>query len=91
MQEESGNTSFMRERENVLFYAARINEIADRIEDAYRLNHAGQVNNAFKQNLERDVIQCVILGKIRQMYPPKNFLSLISWTVREIIVLVYIY
>ena len=29
----------MWERENVLSYAARIKEIADRIEDAHRLNN----------------------------------------------------
>ena len=56
LQRELGNT-FMCERENVLSYAARIKEIADRIEDAHRLNNDGQVDNAFKQNLERDVIQ----------------------------------
>ena len=41
---------------------ARIKENADRIEDAHRLNNGGQVDNAFKQNLERDVIQCFIRG-----------------------------
>ena len=40
----------MWERENVLSYAATIKEIADRIEDAHRLNNGGQVDNAFKQN-----------------------------------------
>ena len=54
LQGELGNT-FMWERENVFSYAAKIKEIADRIEDAHRLNNDGQVNNAFKQNLERDV------------------------------------
>ena len=57
LQAELGNT-FMWERENFILYAARIKEIADRIEDAHRLNNGGQVNNASKQNLERDVIQC---------------------------------
>ena len=52
----------MWERENVLSYAARIKEIADRIEDAHRLNNGGQVDNAFEQNLERSVIQCFIHG-----------------------------
>ena len=42
LQGELGNT-FMWERENVLSYAARIKEIADRIEDAHRLNNNGQV------------------------------------------------
>ena len=52
----------MWERENDLSYAARIKKIADRIEDAHRLNNGGQVDNAFKQNSERDVIQCFIRG-----------------------------
>ena len=52
----------MREKKNVLSYAARIKEIADRIEDAHRLNNNGQVDNAFKQNVRRDVIQCFIRG-----------------------------
>ena len=55
LQGELGKT-FMWERENVLSYAARIKEIADRIEDVHRLNNGGQVDNAFKQILERDVI-----------------------------------
>ena len=50
----------MWEKENVLSYAARIKEIADRIEDAHRLNNNGQVDNIFKQNLQKDVIQCFI-------------------------------
>ena len=33
----------------------------------------------------------LIWGKIRQMYPPKNFLSPISLKVREIIVLVNLF
>ena len=37
-------------------------EIADKIEDAHRLNNNGQVDNDFRQNLERDVIQCFIRG-----------------------------
>ena len=61
LQGELGNT-FMWERKNVLSYAARIKEIADRIEDAHRLNNGGQVDNAFKQSLERNVIQCFIRG-----------------------------
>ena len=61
LQGELGN-KFIWERENVFSYAARIKEIADRIEDAHRLNNGGQVDNAFKQNLERDVIQCFIRG-----------------------------
>ena len=61
LQGELGNT-FMWERKNVLSYAARIKEIGDRIEDAHRLNNGGQVDNAFKQNLERDLIQCFIHG-----------------------------
>ena len=40
LQGELGNT-YMREKENVLSYAARIKEIADRIEDAHRLNNNG--------------------------------------------------
>ena len=40
----------------------RIKEIADRIEDARRLHNGGEVGNAFKRNLERDVIQCFIRG-----------------------------
>ena len=52
----------MWEKENVLSYAARIKEIADRIEDAHRLNNNGQVDNTFKQNLQKDVIQCFIRG-----------------------------
>ena len=50
----------MWERENVLSYTARFKEIADRIADAHRFNNGGPVYNAFKQNLERDVIQCFI-------------------------------
>ena len=61
LQGELGNT-FMWERENVLFYAARIKEIAYKIEDAHRLNNNGQVDNNFKVNLEKDVIQCFIRG-----------------------------
>ena len=52
----------MWQRENFLSYAARIKEIDDRIEDAHRLYNGGQVDNAFKQKLERDVIQCFIRG-----------------------------
>ena len=51
LQEELGNIC-MWERENVLSYAARIKEIADRIEEAHRLNNGGQVDNAFKQHLD---------------------------------------
>ena len=58
---ELGNT-YMWEKENVLSYAARIKEIVDRIEDAHRLNNNGQVDNTFKRNLQRDVIQCFIRG-----------------------------
>ena len=61
LQGELGNI-FMWETESVLSYAARIKEIADKIEDAHRLNNNGQVDNNFKQNLERDVIQCFIRG-----------------------------
>ena len=61
LQGKLGNT-FMWKRENFLSYAARIKEIADRIEDAHRLNNCSQVDNAFKQNLERDVIQFFIRG-----------------------------
>ena len=61
LQGELGNT-FMWERENVLSYAARIKEIADRIEDAHKLTNGDQVDNAFKQNLEKDIIQCFIRG-----------------------------
>ena len=32
------------------------------IEDAHRLNNDGQVDNNFRQNLERNVIQCFIYG-----------------------------
>ena len=56
LQGEQGNT-YMWEKYNVLSYAARIKEIADRIEDAHRLNNNGQVDNTFKQNTHRDVIQ----------------------------------
>ena len=52
----------MWERENVLSYAARIKEIAEKIEDAHWLNNNGQVDNNFRQNFERDVIQCFIRG-----------------------------
>ena len=52
----------MCERENVLSHAVRIKEISVRIEDAHKLNNGGRVDNAFKQNLERDVIQCSIRG-----------------------------
>ena len=52
----------MWKRENILSYAARIKEITDRIEDAHRLNNGGQVDNAFKQNLERLVIQFFMRG-----------------------------
>ena len=55
LQRELGNT-YMWEKENVLSYAARIKEIADRIEDAHRLNNNGQVDNTFKRNLQRDAI-----------------------------------
>ena len=61
LQGELGNT-FMWERENVLSYAARIKETADKIEDAHRLNNNGQADNNFKVNLEKDVIQCFIRG-----------------------------
>ena len=56
LQRELGNT-YMWKKENVLSYGARIKETADRIEDAHRLNNNGQVDNTFKQNLHRDVIQ----------------------------------
>ena len=52
----------MWEKANVLSNAARIKEIADRIEDAHRLNNNGQVDNSFKKNLLGDVIQCFIRG-----------------------------
>ena len=55
LQGELGNTY-------VYSYAARIKRIADRIEDAHRLNNNGQVDNTFKQNRRRDVIQCFIRG-----------------------------
>ena len=42
LQRELGNT-FMWERESVLCFAARIKKIADRIEDAHRLDNGGQV------------------------------------------------
>ena len=61
LQGELGNT-YMWKRENVLFSAARIKEISDRIEDAHGLKNNGQVDNTFKQNLQRDVIQCFIRG-----------------------------
>ena len=50
----------MWKQENVLSYGARITEIADSIEDAHRLNNNGQVDKTFKQNLQKDVIQCFI-------------------------------
>ena len=50
----------MWEKENVLSYAARIKQIVDRTEDAHRLNNNGQVDNTFKRNLQRGVIQCFI-------------------------------
>ena len=59
--EELGNT-YIWEKENVLSYAARIKEIANRIEDAHRLNNNRQVDNTFKRNLQRDVNQCFIRG-----------------------------
>ena len=61
LQEELVNT-YIWEKENVLPYTTRIKEIADRIEDAHRLNNNGQVDYTFKQNLQRDVIQCFIPG-----------------------------
>ena len=61
LQGELGNT-YMWEKENVLSRAARIKEIANRIEDAHRLNNNGQVDNTFKRILQRDVIQCFIRG-----------------------------
>ena len=45
----------MWDEENVLPYVARIEEIANRIKDSHGLNNGGQVDNAFEQNLERDV------------------------------------
>ena len=66
LQGELGNT-YMWEKENVLSYAARIKEIADRIEDAHKLNNKGQVDNTFKWNLQRDVIQCFIRGLRREL------------------------
>ena len=47
LQGQLRNT-YMWEKENVLSYAARIKEIADRIEDAHRLNNNEQVDNTFK-------------------------------------------
>ena len=61
LQGELLNT-YMWEKENVLSYAARIKEIADRIEHAHRVNNNGQVDNTFKRNLQKDVIQCFIRG-----------------------------
>ena len=49
-------------KENVLSYAARIKEVADRIKDARRLNNNGQVDDTFRRNLHRDIIQCFISG-----------------------------
>ena len=46
LQKELGNT-FMWERENVLSYAARMKEIADKIEDVHRLNNNNQLDNNF--------------------------------------------
>ena len=57
LQGELGNT-YMWEKKNELSYAARIKEIADRIEDAHRLNNNGQIDNNFKRNLQRHVNQC---------------------------------
>ena len=54
-------------RENILSYAAQIKGIADKIEDAHRLNNNGQINNNFRKNLERDVIQRFILGLCPQL------------------------
>ena len=45
-----------------LSYVARIKEIADRIKDAHRLNNNGHVDNTFKRNIQREVIQCCIRG-----------------------------
>ena len=50
----------MWKNENVLSYAARIKEISGRCSQA--LNNNGQVDNAFRKNLERDVIQYFIRG-----------------------------
>ena len=36
--------------------------LCNKIEDTHRLNNNGQVDNNFKQNLERDVIRCFIRG-----------------------------
>ena len=52
----------MWKRKNVLSYAARIKEIADTVEGAHRLNNNFQVDNNFRKNLERDVIQYFIRG-----------------------------
>ena len=71
----------MWERENVLPHATRIKEIADKIEDAHRLNNNGQADNNFKQNLERDVIQCFI----RDLRPESEIRAEEQDTFKEVI------
>ena len=46
----------MWEREYVLPYAVKIQDIADRIEDAHWLNNSGQEDYTSKRNLLRDFI-----------------------------------
>ena len=48
LQGKLGNT-FMQERLNVLSYAARIEGIADGIEDAHRQYNGGRVDNSFRK------------------------------------------
>ena len=45
----------MWEKGNLFSYLARIKDITDRIEDAHRFNNKGQLDNTFKQNLQRDI------------------------------------
>ena len=80
LQGELRNT-YMWEKENVLSYAARIKKIADRIEDAHRLNNNEQVDNTFRQNLQRDVIQFFIRG----VRPELEIRVKIKETLKEVI------
>ena len=53
---------------------------------------ARSVLRAFQAKLVTTPFVCIgTCGKIRQVYPPKNFLSPISLKVREIIVLVNLF
>ena len=61
LQGELGNI-YMWEKENVLSYAARIKELADRIEDAHKINNQGDVDENFGTELEKAAIDCFTRG-----------------------------